>query len=182
MFAEIIVDITNEALDRAFTYHVPDGLGVKLGDRVEVPFGISGRTKTGYVIGLRESVSFPMEKFKDISGKVANAISVQGDLIRLAAFMSREYGTTMNQCLRTVLPVKRTVRKNSRRIDPLLSYRQDTDEKHALNDEQEAAVQAVSAAFQAGRSRRGREAGNSADSGNLSYVSDRTACLYSVPG
>ena len=152
MFAEIIVDITNEALDRAFTYHVPDGLGVKLGDRVEVPFGISGRTKTGYVIGLRESVSFPMEKIKDISGKVENAISVQGDLIRLAAFMSREYGTTMNQCLRTVLPVKRTVRKNSRRIDPLLSYRQDTDEKHALNDEQEAAVQAVSAAFQAGKS------------------------------
>ena len=40
-------------------------------------------------------------------------------MIELAQFMALEYGSTMNQALKTVLPVKRTVRKNSRRTNPV---------------------------------------------------------------
>ena len=55
MYAEIIIDITNEALDRAYTYHIPEGMDLHVGDRVTIPFGASNAEKTGYVVGLRKS-------------------------------------------------------------------------------------------------------------------------------
>ena len=39
MYAEIIVDIASEQVDRVFTYLVPDTLPLKPGMRVRVPFG-----------------------------------------------------------------------------------------------------------------------------------------------
>ena len=39
MFAKVIVDIAHAAVDRAFTYRIPDGLDVRLGHHVLVPFG-----------------------------------------------------------------------------------------------------------------------------------------------
>ena len=50
-FANIIVDISLEKLDRTFQYRIPEELqGVlKEGMQVRVPFGNGGRTLTGYV-------------------------------------------------------------------------------------------------------------------------------------
>ena len=39
MYAEIIVDIASEQVDRVFTYRVPDGMELEPGFRVKVPFG-----------------------------------------------------------------------------------------------------------------------------------------------
>lgn len=39
MYARVIIDITNEALDHAYTYRVPEGLHLQAGDKVKVPFG-----------------------------------------------------------------------------------------------------------------------------------------------
>lgn len=143
MYAEIIIDITNEALDRAYTYHIPEGMDLHVGDRVTIPFGASNAEKTGYVVGLRETFDYDPSKVKDIAAVIPDAISVQEQLIHLAAWMSTEYGTTMNQCLKTVLPVRRTVRKNARRIDPIRMYQNEQDEYHDLNPAQARAAEAV---------------------------------------
>ena len=39
MYATVIVDIANGAVDRGFCYRVPEGLTVALGQHVLVPFG-----------------------------------------------------------------------------------------------------------------------------------------------
>ena len=143
MYAEIIIDITNEALDRAYTYHIPEGMDLHVGDRVTIPFGASNAEKTGYVVGLRETFDYDPSKVKDIAAVIPDAISVQEQLIHLAAWMSTEYGTTMNQCLKTVLPVRRTVRKNARRIDPIRMYQNEQDEYHELNPAQARAADEV---------------------------------------
>ncbi|OON85494.1 primosomal protein N' [Oribacterium sp. C9] len=147
MYAQIIIDITSDALDRAYTYRIPDGMQVSAGDRVSIPFGVSNAIKTGYVVGLTEHVDYDPDKVKEIKSVMHDAISVKEQLIHLASWMSVEYGTTMNQCLKTVLPVKRAVRKNSRRIDPLLRYAEEKDEYHELNPEQQAAADSIVEGF-----------------------------------
>ena len=54
LYAEIIIDISAEELDKAFTYAVPEELKDKLypGVRVNVPFGNGGRKRKGVVIAL----------------------------------------------------------------------------------------------------------------------------------
>ncbi len=149
MYARVIIDITSEALDRAYTYHVPDGMSLQAGDKVKVPFGTAKAPRSGYILQLTTQADYAPERIKDILGKDEQAISVTDQLMQLAVWMSREYGTTLNQCLKTVLPVKRTVRRNARRIDPLAAY-QDEDRGFTLNEEQNAAANAVIAGLSSG--------------------------------
>ena len=53
-YANIIIDISLEKLDRPFQYLVPDRLVGKLepGMVVQVPFGNGNRITRGYVIGI----------------------------------------------------------------------------------------------------------------------------------
>ena len=53
-YADIIVDITHEKLDRTFQYQIPPELEgrVQAGTRVKIPFGGGNRIIDGYVIGL----------------------------------------------------------------------------------------------------------------------------------
>ena len=55
-YADVVIDITNENVDRPFTYAVPESLrdSARPGMPVLVPFGNGGRTKTGYIIALKE--------------------------------------------------------------------------------------------------------------------------------
>ena len=39
MFCQVIVDIVHENVDRPFTYRIPEGMTLTVGQRVAVPFG-----------------------------------------------------------------------------------------------------------------------------------------------
>ena len=118
-FANIIVDISLEKLDRTFQYRVPEELQgiLKEGMQVRIPFGNGGRTLTGYVLELTDTCEWDEKKLKPILGLAEKGIRLEGQLIALAAWMRRTYGSTMNQALKTVLPVKKSVQeKISRRV------------------------------------------------------------------
>ena len=118
-FANIIVDISLEKLDRTFQYRVPEELQgiLKEGMQVRIPFGNGGRTLTGYVLELTDTCEWDEEKLKPILGLAEKGIRLEGQLIALAAWMRRTYGSTMNQALKTVLPVKKSVQeKISRKV------------------------------------------------------------------
>ena len=54
LFANVIIDISHEKLDKTFQYRIPEHmLGVlSIGMQVLVPFGSGGRTLHGYVVDI----------------------------------------------------------------------------------------------------------------------------------
>jgi len=112
LYAEVIVDISHEAIDKSFSYRIPEDMVLHVGDPVLVPFG-RGKKKA-YVLSIHERVCFPEEKIKDIDSVLDKEFSVEEELLSLAVWMSREYGTGLNQCLKTVIPVKKKVKKRGK--------------------------------------------------------------------
>lgn len=111
-FANIIVDISHEKLDRPFGYIIPEKLSdcIQVGTAVKIPFGKGNRLIAGYVIEVTDNPGFDIAKMKEIDSVIEGATSVETGLIRLAWWIKENYGSTMNQALKTVLPVKKTVK------------------------------------------------------------------------
>ncbi|MDD7178136.1 MAG: DEAD/DEAH box helicase family protein, partial [Lachnospiraceae bacterium] len=109
MYADIIIDISHEKLDRVFQYRIPEEMLAHLviGMQVQVPFGGGNTLRTGYVVDISERADYDVNKIKNIAGIVENSVPIESQLIALAAWMRRNYGGTMNQALKTVIPVKR---------------------------------------------------------------------------
>ncbi len=109
MYAKVIIDITNEKLDRAFDYHIPSDLEgiLKAGTEVIVPFGKGNRETRGYVTEITETCSYEPEKVKSIIKPAPKSIAIEAKLIALAVGMKEAYGGTMIQALKTVLPIKK---------------------------------------------------------------------------
>jgi len=55
-YADVILNISHESVDRPFTYIIPEDLRGKLtpGTAVQVPFGNAKEAKLGYVLSLRK--------------------------------------------------------------------------------------------------------------------------------
>ena len=123
-YANVIIDISHEKVDRPFQYRIPDSLKEKLavGMCVQIPFGTGNRKRKGYVIEITGKNEYPEEKIKEIDGIITDNLPAEADAIRLAAWMRQTYGSTMIAALKTVLPVKRAVKavekKKLRRILP----------------------------------------------------------------
>ena len=111
-YANVIIDISHEKVDRPFQYRIPDSLKEKLavGMCVQIPFGTGNRKRKGYVIEITGKNEYPEEKIKEIDGIITDNVPAEADAIRLAAWMRQTYGSTMIAALKTVLPVKRAVK------------------------------------------------------------------------
>ena len=106
-YANIIVDIFNEKLDKTFQYRIPEAMKEKLtlGMQVYVPFG--RRNIRGYVVELTDEPEFEVAKIKEIIGIVTDSVPIESQLIALAGWMKKNYGATMNHALKTVIPIKK---------------------------------------------------------------------------
>ena len=118
MYANVIIDISHEKLDRTFQYRIPERLIAEItaGVQVLIPFGNSKVPRKGYVIEVREKAEFDPEKTKEIIDVVRGSVSLASQQIRLAWWMKERYGSTMNQALKTVLPVKQQVRQKEKKV------------------------------------------------------------------
>ena len=108
MFADVIIDIQHEKLDKIFQYRVPESMVDELepGMEVVVPFGRGNRRIKGYVTGLAETCDYDLSKVKEILEISRTGVEIEAKLIALAAWMKENYGGTMIQALKTVLPIK----------------------------------------------------------------------------
>lgn len=132
-FADIIVDISIDKLDKTFQYILPDELlgSVEIGSQVNVPFG--NRRITGYVVNITDEAEFDTDRMKKVESMVTNAVTIDGRMIKLAYWMKHNYGATINQALKTVLPVKETVKEKKESIIALSpEYVQDKDKLESL--------------------------------------------------
>lgn len=121
-YANIIIDISHEKVDRTFQYVIPEELAdkIKLGSCVSVPFGVGNHLRKGYCVGITDKAEFAPEKLKTIAFVEEKSIQAQDRYIRLAAWMKEQYGSTMIMALKTVLPVKQKVKNLEKRSCRLL--------------------------------------------------------------
>lgn len=113
-YAKIIINISHESVDRPFTYIVPEQLKglVEPGVTVNVPFGQGNNLRKGVVIEVSDSTDVDLSILKEIESVSDKNISISDQRIELAAWIKRNYGSTMIQALKTVLPVKVKVKEN----------------------------------------------------------------------
>ena len=117
IYADIIIDISSDKLDRSFQYCVPAHLEqeIKLGMVVSIPFGNSNQLRKGYVTGLSQEAKVDPSRLKEIAGCCSAEETTESRLIALAAWMKENYGSTMIQALKTVLPIKEKIRAKEKR-------------------------------------------------------------------
>ena len=112
-YANIIVNISHENLDKTFQYLIPDDLkpSISVGDIVTIPFGRANKPIEGYVLELTDKADIDVTRLKEIISVKTDSRLVESKLIKLAYWMKDRYGSTMINTLKTVLPVKRQVRE-----------------------------------------------------------------------
>lgn len=116
-FADVIIDISHEQLDKTFQYIIPEGLtdSIRIGSEVVVPFGKSNREISGFVVNITLVPSFDINKMKEIIGVSPKGVTIESHLIQLAAWIKENCGSTMIQALKTVLPVKKRIKEKKQR-------------------------------------------------------------------
>ena len=102
MFAQVIVDLSAETLDRVFSYIVPEGMDLAPGQLVTVPFG--PRTVEGFVVSLSDACDVPPGKLKQVIRPVRAEPVVQPDLMALAEWIHVRYLCNLVDALRLMLP------------------------------------------------------------------------------
>ncbi len=122
MYADIIVDITHEKLDKVFQYGIPSELeGVlQIGMEVIVPFGKSNKEIRGYVTGFSHKPVYDEAKLKTVLRVAKDSVAIEAKLVALAAWMKEHYGGTMIQSLKTVIPIKKQEKAREKRRVRLL--------------------------------------------------------------
>lgn len=113
IYANIIVDISHEKVDRPFQYRVPEELMGQLeaGMSVMIPFGRGNKLIKGYVMELTDTPEYEISKIKYVDSVVKGGVSAQADSIKLAWWIKEHYGSTMIAALKTVLPVKQKMKQ-----------------------------------------------------------------------
>ena len=100
MYAQVIVDISNDAVDRVFDYIALEN--TKVGMRVKVPF--ANRTVLGYVIGLKEDTSFDKSKVKSIISNLESVPKLKPEILELCSFLARHFFLRLSDAIKLVLP------------------------------------------------------------------------------
>ena len=129
LYADIIIDISTESLDRTFQYRIPEGLedAVSPGSLVMIPFGRGDRVRSGYVVNITDKPEFDPARTKDIlSVKEDNKDRPVGNLLRLASWMKHDYGGTLIQSLKVVLPKKTPVKPVEKETVRLVASEEET--------------------------------------------------------
>ena len=116
-YADVIVDISLEKLDKTYQYAIPEHLSdtAVVGAKVEVPFGGGNRKLEGFIMDTTDTPVFDPARTKEILSVVPGAVSLERRSISLAYWMKEHFGGTMNEALKTVLPVKQEVRNQKKR-------------------------------------------------------------------
>lgn len=124
-YADIIIDISHENLDKTYQYSIPKEFlsSAVIGALVVVPFGRGSRTINGYIVGLSSEPKISIDKIKPIDHVVEGAPVMESHLIYLAYWIKETFGGTMNDALKTVMPIRKVVKvKEKRRIVRVKPY------------------------------------------------------------
>ena len=101
MVAKIAVSAAAFAIDKPYSYWVPEGMTLAPGQRVSVPFGRSNKRCEGIVLALEEGTE---DGLKAVECCLDNQPVLSGTMLRLAGFMRERYFCTLYDAVRAMLP------------------------------------------------------------------------------
>ena len=91
-YADIIVDISHEKLDKSFQYLVPEKLKeeIQVGMVVSIPFGRGNHVRKGYVVGISGEPKVKGIQLKSVAGIENDQETTESRLIALARVDERK--------------------------------------------------------------------------------------------
>ena len=101
MIAKLAVSAANFAIDKPYSYRIPESMTLRPGQRVIVPFGRGNRRCEGVVLAVEEG---NQENLKAVEQLLDEEPVVSEYLLRLAAFVRERYFCTFYDAIRTMLP------------------------------------------------------------------------------
>ena len=101
MIAKIAVAAATFAIDKPYSYWIPDGLTVSVGCRVQVPFGRGNKPTEGVVLGLEEG---DITGLKPVSLCLDEEPLLDRRALLLASFLRERYFCTFFDAVRVMLP------------------------------------------------------------------------------
>ena len=131
MYAEVVVGISVDKLDRTFCYRIPESFGnpdALIGTEVIVPFGRGNRETKAFVVEVKEDTDIDKSLVKDILRKSETGVQIEGKLIKLAYWLKSNYGGTVNEALRSVLQAPRKIERIKERTVSLLKDREEAED------------------------------------------------------
>ena len=101
MIAKIAVSAATYAIDKPYSYKIPEGMTLQPGQRVQLPFGRANKRTEGVVLTVETGNE---EKLKAVERCLDEAPILSEHQLRLAAFLRERYFCTFYECLRVMLP------------------------------------------------------------------------------
>ena len=101
MIAKIAVSAATFAIDKPYSYRIPQQMDVQPGMRVQVPFGKGNRRTEGVVLSVEQGEE---ETLKAIDQLLDTQILLDRKMLQLAAFMRERYFCTFFDAIRVMLP------------------------------------------------------------------------------
>ena len=101
MIAKIAVSAASFAIDKPYSYFVPDNLSLAPGMRVILPFGRGNRRCEGIVLAVEAGSA---EGLKPVEAVMDEAPLLDSRMLQLAAFMRERYFCTFYEAARAMLP------------------------------------------------------------------------------
>ena len=131
MVAKIAVSAATFAIDKPYSYRVPEEMVLQPGQRVTVPFGRGNRRCEGVVISVEAGET---EGLKAVENALDEEPVIAPMMLRLATFMRERYFCTFYDAIRVMLPAGLWFRtKNTFSLTGDLSWKEKTLRKeHAL--------------------------------------------------
>ena len=100
MFAQVVVDISTDAVDRVFDYLALNN--TQVGMRVSVPF--ANRTVLGYVVALKDDTEFDKSKIKSIIANKESVPKIKPEILKVCKFLAEHFFLRMSDSIKLVLP------------------------------------------------------------------------------
>lgn len=121
MYAEVLIQYGVKALDRTFTYRIPEELksDISVGMKVYVPF--NGQKINGFVTNVLDSVSNDFE-YKDIIAIVTKELKLNEELLALGEYIKEKTLCTLISAYQTMLPTSLKVSNSKESYAMIITY------------------------------------------------------------
>ena len=101
MIVQVAVSAATFAIDKPYSYRVPEGMPVQPGQRVQLPFGRGNRPTEGVVLTVSPGDD---GKLKEVTALLDPEPILTDRQLRLAAFLRERYFCTFYDAIRAMLP------------------------------------------------------------------------------